>query len=145
MTGVQTCALPISISLPDEKIRPVSCDRDRIRQVLSILLHNAFCYTPPGSHILLSLSETPPGLSLSVSDDGPGIPDESKAHIFERFYRADASRSDSTHFGLGLSIAWEILRAHRGTISVKDAPGGGASFTLTLPRTGQPPATFPAP
>lgn len=125
----------LSVSLPDEKIPPLLCDKARIHQVLSILLHNAFCYTPPGTHIALSLSEAPQGLSLTVSDDGPGIPDESKAHIFERFYRADASHSDSTHFGLGLSIAWEILHAHRGSITVQDAPGGGSAFTLTLPWT----------
>lgn len=123
----------LSVSLPDRKIPSVSCDKDRIRQVLSILLHNAFCYVPPGSHILLSLYQTQQGISLSVSDDGPGISDEDKAHIFERFYRADAARNDSGHFGLGLSIAREIMRAHHGTLTVHDTPGGGATFTLTLP------------
>lgn len=124
----------LSIFLPDTRLLPVSCDSDRIRQVLSILIHNAFCYTPAGSHISLVLDETPEGLALSVSDNGPGVPDEAKAHIFERFYRADDSRSDSGHFGLGLSIAEEILRAHGGMISVHDTPGGGATFTLTLPQ-----------
>lgn len=124
----------LSIFLPDTRLLPVSCDSDRIRQVLSILIHNAFCYTPAGSHISLVLDETPEGLALSVSDNGPGVPDEAKAHIFERFYRADDSRSDSGHFGLGLSIAQEILRAHGGMISVHDTPGGGATFTLTLPQ-----------
>lgn len=125
---------PFSISLPDKIIAPVSCDSDRIRQVLSILIHNALCYTPPGSSIRLSLGEADGKINLSVADDGPGIPDSAKPHIFERFYRADSSYSDSGHFGLGLSIADEIMRAHGGTVTVSDTPGGGATFTLTLPR-----------
>lgn len=125
----------LSVTLPDKKITPVVCDSDRIRQVLSILIHNAFCYTPAGSRIFLALAELPGRLALSVADNGPGVPDEAKARIFERFYRADSSHSDSGHFGLGLSIAEEIMRAHSGTITVSDTPGGGATFTLTLPRT----------
>lgn len=124
----------LTVSLPDKKIAPVRCDSDRIRQVLSILIHNAFSYTPSGSRIRLALSETTENLILSVSDNGPGIPDDAKPHVFERFYRADAAHSGSTHFGLGLSIADEIMRAHNGQIAVTDTPDGGAAFTITLPR-----------
>lgn len=124
----------LTVFLPDKKIAPVRCDSDRIRQVLSILIHNAFSYTPPGSHIHLTLTETAGSLHFSVSDNGPGIPDDAKHHIFDRFYRADTAHSNSSHFGLGLSIAEEIMRAHNGHISVTDTPGGGATFTLTLPR-----------
>lgn len=126
----------LSILLPDRKISPLRCDSDRIRQVLSILLHNAFSYTPAGSHICLSLQDTPKDLLLSVSDDGPGIPDDKKVRIFERFYRADNARpaDADSHFGLGLSIAEEIIHAHGGSIRVLDTPGGGATFTLTLRR-----------
>lgn len=122
----------LSVSLPDEKIALVYCDSGRIRQVLSILIHNAFCYTPPGSNIRLSLEKTADGILLSVSDNGPGIPQREREHIFERFYRADKSRGTG-HFGLGLSIAAEILHAHHGRISVSDTPGGGTTFTLLLP------------
>lgn len=122
----------LSVSLPDEKIAPVQCDTGRIRQVLSILLHNAFCYTPPGSHICLSLAKEANGILLSVADDGPGIPDNAKAHIFDRFYRVDTSRS-AGHFGLGLAIASEILHAHHGTLTVADGKKGGSVFTLYLP------------
>ncbi len=122
----------LSVRLPDKKIAPVACDIGRIRQVLSILIHNAFCYTPPGSHICLSLSENANGILLSVADDGPGIPEEAKAHIFDRFYRVDQSRGTG-HFGLGLSIASEILRAHHGTLTVSDGEKGGSIFTLYLP------------
>lgn len=123
----------LSISLPDKKIAPADCDSDRIRQVLSILIHNAFCYTPPGSSILLSVKDSAEGILLSVSDNGPGISSEDREHIFERFYRADSSRS-AGHFGLGLSIAAEILHAHHGRLTVCDTPGGGSTFTLLLPQ-----------
>lgn len=122
------------VTFPDKTIAPVRCDSERIRQVLSILLHNAFCYTPPGSRICLSLTDSPSELYLSVADNGPGIPDDRKEQIFERFFRLDSSRQNDGHFGLGLSIALEIMAAHHGAISVTDTPGGGATFVLTLPR-----------
>ncbi|MBO5283825.1 MAG: ATP-binding protein, partial [Lachnospiraceae bacterium] len=64
---------------------------------------------------------------------GPGISDADKAHIFERFYRAERSHTDRSHFGLGLCIAQEIAQAHGGSLTVTDTPGGGATFCLTLP------------
>lgn len=123
----------LSIRLPEQKTAPVECDIGRIRQVLSICIHNAFCYTPKGSRITLSLAEKPDRLCLSVADDGPGIPDSQKQKVLERFYRAETSRGQNGHFGLGLSIADEIMRAHKGLLTVSDTPGGGATFTLTLP------------
>lgn len=124
----------LHITLPDKTIAPVRCDCERIRQVLSILLHNAFCYTPSGSSIRLSLADTLSGLYLFVADDGPGIADSAKEQIFERFFRLDCARRSDGHYGLGLSIAREIMTAHHGTISVTDTPGGGATFVLMLPR-----------
>ena len=70
-----------------------------------------------------------------MADDGPGIPDSQKQKVLERFYRAETSRGQNGHFGLGLSIADEIMRAHKGLLTVSDTPGGGATFTLTLPLT----------
>ena len=69
-----------------------------------------------------------------MADNGPGIPNEEKTHIFERFYRSVPSRSDREHFGLGLCIASEIVKAHRGRLSVSDTPGGGSTFTIRLPQ-----------
>ncbi|MBS6944175.1 sensor histidine kinase [Blautia luti] len=72
-------------------------------------------------------------LCFSVSDNGPGIPKTSREDVFRRFYRMDSSRKDKQHFGLGLSIAREIVSLHGGTIAVSETPGGGATFTIVLP------------
>lgn len=123
----------LSISLPKEEISLCRCDGQRITQVLCILIDNALSYTPAGSHIALSLSVMEHHFLLRVSDDGPGIPDEDKEKIFERFYRAEDSRTEKEHFGLGLCIAREIIDAHGGRIQVTDNVPAGAVFTITLP------------
>lgn len=127
----------LSIQLPEETVFPISCDDGRIRQVLSILLHNAFSYTPSGSRIRLSLLQQDRRTSFQVTDHGPGVPDELKGRIFERFFRGSQERRKDGHFGLGLSIAAQIMEAHGGSITVSDTPGGGATFTLILPEAGE--------
>ena len=122
----------LSIRLPEEKTAPIRCDSERIRQVLSIFLHNAFSFCPRGSLITLSMHQQEKLTSFCVADNGPGIPEEEKPHLFDRFYRSDTSRQSAGHFGLGLSIAREIMDAHRGDIFVSDTPGGGTTFTITL-------------
>ena len=69
---------------------------------------------------------------IRVADNGPGIPDDKKSSIFERFYRADPAHEDREHFGLGLCIAAEIAKLHKGSLSVLYTPGGGATFVLEL-------------
>lgn len=123
----------LKIKLPDTPLPTVNCDKERIRQVLFILIDNAFHYTPPGSQITLSLAHKDRNLLFFIADNGSGIPDDQKERIFDRFYRADKARSESGHFGLGLSIAKEIMESHKGSIQVRDAKGGGAEFILTLP------------
>lgn len=125
--------LSLSVTLPEESLPLCTADADRIVQLLSILLHNAVSYTPEGGRIDLSLSRKKNRFYLTVSDTGVGIPPEDKKKIFNRFYRAEKSRSAKGHFGLGLSIATEIVRLHHGTISVSDRPGGGSVFTVMLP------------
>ncbi len=124
--------IQLSVRLPEDLLPPCSCDAERIRQVLGILLDNALCYTPAGGRVCLSLSFGQNTFSFSVADNGPGVPEEEKKHIFERFYRADASRRDREHFGLGLCIASEIVKAHHGILTVSDTPGGGSTFTIWL-------------
>lgn len=124
--------IALSITLPEENTPAISGDKERITQVLSILLHNALSYTPSGGAVRLLLSRHGKNTCFSVEDNGPGIPDAEKVPIFERFYRSDKSRSKKGHFGLGLCIAAEIVRAHHGQIHVKDTPGGGSTFSVTL-------------
>lgn len=127
-------SIRLSAELPETLVPSVCCDRERILQVLSALLHNAISYTPAGGSIHLSLSMEGKKIRLSVADNGIGIPDSEKTHIFERFYRSDRSRSQKGHFGLGLCIAQEIVQAHHGQLLVSDTPGGGSTFTVLLPQ-----------
>lgn len=126
-------SITLSLELPENPIPLCSCDPARISQVISILLHNAVSYTNEHGKINISLRYEKNRFRISVMDNGIGIPDEDKNKIFDRFYRAEKSRSTKGHFGLGLSIAYEIVTAHHGNISVKDAPEGGSLFTVNLP------------
>lgn len=123
----------LQILLPEEVCPACICDPERIIQVLSIFIDNALSYTPKGSTITLSLQKAQTQIQLSVADNGPGIPDEEKDAVFQRFYRSDQSRHSRGHYGLGLSIAWEIVHLHKGSLKIKDALGGGAVFVLSLP------------
>lgn len=126
-------SISLFLKLPETSIPPCCCDPARISQVISILLHNALSYTKEHGKIHISLRHEKNHFSISVMDNGIGISDEDKNKIFDRFYRAEKSRSTKGHFGLGLSIACEIVTAHHGNISVKDAPEGGSIFTVNLP------------
>lgn len=129
--------ISFTISLPRTALPPCLCDAERLSQVVSILLHNAISYTPSGGSISAALSldtvKKSEVLTLSIIDNGIGIPDEEKDKIFQRFYRSDRSRSVKDHFGLGLPIASEIVRSLEGTIRVTDTPGGGSTFIIRLP------------
>lgn len=122
----------LNVLLPDDAIPSCNCDSERIRQILGILITNAFHYSMSQGRVTLSLSYSRPYFWIGVEDNGIGISEEDKPHIFDRFYRADKSRSGKNHFGLGLSIAKEITDAHNGKIMVTDTPGGGARFYVLL-------------
>ena len=122
----------LSVRLPDSSLPPCMADGERISQVISILLHNAISYTPSGGYADLSLTYRKERFFISVKDNGIGISDEDKEKIFHRFYRAEKARSAKGHFGLGLSIANEIIKSHKGSIQVSDNEGGGCIFTVTL-------------
>jgi two-component system OmpR family sensor kinase len=119
--------------LPAKQLVNASFDRDRIRQVTSILLDNAVKYTAEGGKVTVRVRETNGWAELEVSDTGVGIPEDQLPLIFERFYRADPSRT-AGGAGLGLSIARQIAEAHGGTIEVESTPGEGSKFTLLLPK-----------
>jgi two-component system, OmpR family, sensor kinase len=125
----------ISVKLEEIDQIVVSGDRDRIKQVMLNLLGNAVQYTPPGGNVILRLSRVDGQACLIVSDTGPGIPKDDLPHIFERFYRGEKSRhrSSQTGFGLGLSIAYWIVRNHNGNIEVTSEEGKGTTFTVWLP------------
>jgi two-component system OmpR family sensor kinase len=113
----------------------VSGDEDRLRQVIGNLLTNVRVHTPAGAPLEVALASNDGVSTLSVIDHGPGIDATHVEHVFDRFYRADAGRSrDRGGSGLGLSIAASVAAAHRGRIEYANTPGGGATFTLTLPR-----------
>ncbi len=115
----------------------VNGDRDRLKQVFINLVSNAIKYTPQGGAVYLSLSRVGDKARLIVRDTGSGIPDEDLPHIFERFYRAEKSRSRAKTggFGLGLSIAYWIVTNHGGQIEVDSQEGKGTTFCIWLPIT----------
>ncbi|MDQ3318168.1 MAG: HAMP domain-containing histidine kinase, partial [Actinomycetota bacterium] len=110
-------------------------DRDRVRQVASILLDNAVKYTPEGGNVAVRVEEEDGRAALEVSDNGIGMAEDQMPLVFERFHRADPSRTESGA-GLGLSIARQIAESHGGEIRVRSRIGEGSTFTLFLPRRG---------
>ena len=123
----------LELELPEDAVPAIRADADRVRQMLTILTDNALRYAPKGSTVTLKLEPAGDGCRFLVIDHGPGIPDSEKQRIFDRFYRGSASRSDPEHFGLGLSVALELAKVHGGEVTVSDTPGGGATFTISLP------------
>ena len=113
----------------------VSGDRDRLKQVLINLISNAIKYTPKGGEVFLSLGKMGDNARLIVRDTGQGISGEDLPHIFERFFRAEKSRtrSKTSGFGLGLSIAYWIINRHGGRIEVNSAENKGTTFCIYLP------------
>jgi two-component system OmpR family sensor kinase len=110
-------------------------DVGALRRTVLNLVENGVKYTPPGGRVELSVVADGNDAVLAVEDTGPGIDAADAARIFEPFVRLDAARARETGgSGLGLSIARSIVVAHRGTIAVDRAPGGGARFTIRLPR-----------
>lgn len=109
-------------------------DPDRIRQVLTNLLANAIEYTPASGHIYLKAIRDETVVRVSVTDTGGGIAPQHLPYVFERFYRADASRTRTTGgSGVGLAIVKQLVTSHGGEVSVISEVGEGSTFTFTLP------------
>lgn len=108
-------------------------DEQRLHQVVSNLLANVRVHTPAGTLVTIDIEDEGPWAVVTVADDGPGIPPDALEQVFDRFYRADRSRSRSSGgSGLGLSIVSAIVEAHGGTVDVVN--DGGARFTIRLPK-----------
>ena len=100
------------------------------------LIGNAIKYTPVGGEVIVGVGKDDHRARITVSDNGPGIPKEDLPHIFERFYRGEKSRTrgkDGKGFGLGLSIAYWIVRNHNGQIEVSSSGNEGTTFRIWLP------------
>lgn len=123
----------LELRLPERPIR-VRADPDRLAQVIGNLLSNALEHTPPGGKMALEVSSEATYAYLRVLDSGPGIPEAALKKVFDRFYRAEASRSRATGgSGLGLSIVKVLVELHGGTVAAYNQPQGGALFEVRLP------------
>lgn len=122
----------LGLDLGKESYPKLRTDRERLFQILSIFLDNAVSYSPKNNSIEIQARQTTKEITFFVIDHGNGIDEKDKPFIFDRFYCADQSRTDKSHFGLGLSIAKELANMLAGQIGFADTDGGGATFFLTL-------------
>ncbi|MFJ8233552.1 ATP-binding protein [Streptomyces sp. NPDC094448] len=109
-------------------------DRRRVDVIVANLVGNALRHGAPPVTVTLSAGPAGGTVTVEVADRGPGLPAEALGHVFDRFYKADAARTRSEGSGLGTAIALENARLHGGTVEAANRPGGGAVFTLRLPR-----------
>jgi signal transduction histidine kinase len=110
-------------------------DADRVKQCLTNLVSNAVKYSWHGGEITVTCDIAPECATIRVHDNGQGIPGEDMPHVFERFYKADKSRSQKVGgMGIGLAITKAIVKAHGGEIEAQSAAESGTTFTVTLPR-----------
>jgi two-component system OmpR family sensor kinase len=122
---------PLAVDLQEAA---VIGDRDRLRQIVDNLLSNVRAHTPPETPVRVSVSRVNGNARVTVADSGPGLTPEQSEHVFERFYRTDASRTRASGgVGLGLSIVSAVAEAHGGGVAVESAAGEGASFHIDLP------------
>ena len=122
------------VGLADKEIVPVRMLPGRIAQILDNILHNAISFSPDGGKIQIKAQVDRSSVSISIEDDGPGIPEAKLNAIFDRFYtERPSTEAFGNHSGLGLSISRQIATAHNGTISAENRNKGGARFILMLP------------
>jgi two-component system sensor histidine kinase BaeS len=142
LSDARTLYLPLAMqknitieSKPDANLPNVNLDFARMIQVLSNLLDNAIRYTSQDGEILLSAKEKEKAIDICVQDNGPGLDEEEVENIFNRFYRADASRQrDEGGSGLGLAISKSIVEGHGGRIWAESAEGSGLKIVISIPR-----------
>jgi signal transduction histidine kinase len=127
--------IPVVTSMPPS-LPAIRGDRGRLRQVFANLIDNAVKYSPEGGEVRVTASSDDGALRIAVRDEGPGIPLDQQARIFEKFGRVDLPGASKPGTGLGLFIARSIAEAHGGTLEVTSGPEPGSTFTLTLPAGG---------
>lgn len=128
-------SIMLQLAMAEENYPRIISDSDRLDQIISVFLDNAVSYSPSESDITLGASVEKNELVITVTDHGVGISDKDKPYIFDRFYRCDKSRTQREHFGLGLSIAKELMDKLGGRIQLSDTKGGGCTFKIYLPMT----------
>ena len=111
----------------------LSVDTGKVERILENLLINASKHTPPGTPVVVRLVPDGDGALFSVEDEGPGIPDEVKAAIFEPFKQGEAATANKTGAGIGLSLVRKFTELHGGRAWVEDRPGGGTTFSVWFP------------
>lgn len=125
--------IQFKLNTSDELFPVLNADIDRLNQILSIFIDNAINYSLPKSEVSLDATVFKNMLVFSIKDHGTGIADKDKPFIFDRFFCADKSRTQKEHYGLGLSIAKELVEMHKGKIELSDTLGGGCTFKISLP------------
>lgn len=122
---------PLRCDLPPCALPAVTVCREELCQILAIFLDNALRYAPPGTAVELRCRAETGRIVWTVADHGPGIPPPVREKVFRRFWRAEESRADRRHFGLGLSVAAELAARCGLALGVDETPGGGASFWVS--------------
>ena len=115
------------LEIDNEHALPVEGNPDELHRMVLNLLDNAVKWSPPSGTVRIRLHDG----TLTVDDEGPGIPESDREQVFDRFYRSDAARA-MPGSGLGLAIVREVAEAHGGSVSAEEAPGGGALLRLRL-------------
>jgi two-component system phosphate regulon sensor histidine kinase PhoR len=122
----------VTIEVPEES-RHAVVDPIKLHDILRNLVENAVHYSPDDAQIALAARRGDEAIVMTVSDSGPGIPDDDLTRVFERFYRVDKSRARPGGTGLGLAIVKHLVELHGGTVRAANRPTGGAVFTVTIP------------
>jgi PAS domain S-box-containing protein len=123
----------VHLHLDAERIPPLSGDPDRLGQALDNLISNALKFTPPGGRVDVRLRQLGERVRIEVRDTGLGMSDEDTARVFDRFFRAAATRDHAPGVGLGLTIVKTIVEGHGGSIEVASREGAGTTFSIELP------------